>query len=79
MAARLLPMHEALESAAKLWAQDPIVGSLVVPGLERADRLRAHLAAPGALASPVSRASAQYATRIAQLAPVNRPAFVAHH
>jgi len=79
LAARLLPVYEALESAAQLWAQDPIVGPLVVPGLERADRLRADAAALGASAAPASSAAARYADRIAQLAPVSRPAFVAHH
>lgn len=79
LAVRLLPVYEALETAARAWADDPIVGPLVVPGLERADRLRADLRALGVPASPVSPAAAQYAARVAQVAPLSRPAFVAHH
>lgn len=79
LAVRLLPVYEALETAARVWADDPIVGPLVVPGLERADRLRADLRALGVPASPVSPAAAQYAARVAQVAPLSRPAFVAHH
>lgn len=79
LAARLLPVYEALESAARVWADDPIVGALVVPGLDRADRLRADLVALDLSPAPVSTAAARYAARVAQLAPASRSAFVAHH
>ena len=75
---RLLPVYEALESAAGLWVDDPVVAPLLLPGLERAPRLRADLAALGT--GPVlSPAAAAYAGRVAQAATAGRPAFIAHH
>ena len=79
LASRLLPAYEALERAADLWAGDPVVGSVVMPGLARAARLRADLDALGVPAAPYSAAAAEYAFRIAQVAPSSRARFVAHH
>ena len=75
--AALLPVYEALETAAALWRDDPLVQPLLVPGLERAERLRADVAALGATGA-LPRAAMDYAARVAQTAS-RRPAFVAHH
>lgn len=73
--AGLLPVYEALEAAAALWRDDPLVRPLLVPGLERSARLRDDVAALGGAPGP---AALGYAARVAQLAS-RRPAFVAHH
>jgi heme oxygenase len=77
--ARLLPVYDALEAAASGWADDPVVRPLVVPGLERAGRIRADLAALGLSRPTVSPASAEYAARVVEVASASRPGFVAHH
>lgn len=76
---RLLPVYEALEHAARLWADDPVVGALVIPGLERTDCLRADVAALGVPPTPVTPATAQYVARVARSATRSQPEFVAHH
>lgn len=79
LAARLLPVYEALERGAARWVHDPAVRPLLVAGLERAGQLRADLAALDApLPAPASAASARYAARVEQAAG-SRAGFVAHH
>jgi heme oxygenase len=76
---RLLPVYDELEQVGLLWAADPDVGPLLVPGLERAPSLRADLASLGALPSTSSSAAWDYAQRIRTAGARSAAAYVAHH
>lgn len=78
LAARLLPVYQALERAAERWAGDPAVQQLLVPGPVRSARLQADLAALGSRVDARSPASAAYVERVAVTAS-RRTCFVAHH
>jgi heme oxygenase (biliverdin-producing, ferredoxin) len=75
---RLLPLYVALEDVAVGWAGDPDVGPLLVPGLERAGRLRADLEALGAPLEVASPAADAYAARVREVG-TSAPAYVGHH
>lgn len=72
---RLLPVYEALETGR--WREDPLVGPLLVPGLERAGRIREDLTALGAPLRADSDAAASYAARVQNA--TSAPELVAHH
>lgn len=75
---RLLPVYDALETTAERFRDDRDVEPLLVPGLERADRLRADLDALGAVAMTTSAASTAYAARV-RAAAEDAPRYVGHH
>lgn len=75
--ARLLPVYDALEDAARPWAGDQRVGRFVVPELHRAQRLRADLERLRA-DQDVSPAAQAYAQRVTGAA-TTAAGFVAHH
>jgi heme oxygenase len=76
---RLLPVYEALEGLGARWRDDPAVGPLLVPGLERTERLRSDLARLGAEPGVRSAAARDYASRVVLAGATSAPAYVAHH
>lgn len=76
---RLVPVYEALESVAAQWICDPQIAPLLVPGLERAARLRQDLALLGVAPGAPSPAADRYARRIREVGAASAPAYLAHH
>lgn len=76
---RLVPVYDALEDQAARWAADPQIAPLLVPGLERAPRLRQDLALLGAAPTTTSPAADAYADRIRAAGATSAPAYLAHH
>jgi heme oxygenase len=75
---RLLPVYDALEELGARWREDPTIGPLLVPGLERADRIRGDLARLGAERGVSSVAARDYAARVVLAGATSAPAYVAH-
>jgi len=76
---RLVPVYDALEGLAVVYAEHPDVAPLLVPGLERADRLRADLASLGASSATTSAAATAYGERVLRAGSASPQAYVGHH
>ena len=76
---RLLPLYDALEQTGMGWVDDPDIGPLLVPGLERTERLRSDLASLGAATTTASVAALGYASRVRDVGSRSAPAYLAHH
>lgn len=72
---RLAPVYRALEDVGRSWADDPVVGPFLLPGLPRSARLAADLEALGAPAGD-SPAAEAYAARVRR---TTRAGYLAHH